>query len=61
MRFEDCPDIQVKPTLAENLSQVLGCLERQRFSPVIVVDMSKPAIGIPVVWVIVPGLRYIPE
>jgi YcaO-like protein with predicted kinase domain len=55
-RFQDAPDFQAG-TLEEDHSWLLGRLRAAGLGEAVVVDLTRPHFGIPVVRVIVPGLE----
>jgi YcaO-like protein with predicted kinase domain len=56
LAFQDVPDFSA-PTVLGDLQWILGRLEVAGCDQVVVVDLTKPEYGIPVVRVIVPGLE----
>ncbi len=59
--LQDCPTIELESSLEANLLQVLEILRSRGYEEVVAVDMSKPSIGIPVVSIVIPGLKHIPD
>jgi YcaO-like protein with predicted kinase domain len=55
-RFADVPT-HVAPTLEQDLAHHLACLRSAGIEEAVVVDLTKPEFGIPVVRVVVPGLE----
>ncbi|MFP2924693.1 YcaO-like family protein [Pyxidicoccus sp. 3LG] len=54
--FQDAPDFQ-GGTLEEDHAFLLGCLRAAGLGEAVVVDLTRPHFGIPVVRVLVPGLE----
>jgi len=59
--LQDCPTIEFESSLDANLLQLLKILRTRGYEEVVAVNMSKPSIGIPVVSVVIPGLKHIPD
>lgn len=57
VRSFDAVPTSSNETLEEDLSVLLGLLRRAGIEQAIVVDLSKPEFGVPVVRVVVPGLE----
>jgi YcaO-like protein with predicted kinase domain len=55
-RFEDVPDFCSK-TFEEDLQRLISRLAAAHLTEIIMIDLTRPSIGIPVVRVIVPGLE----
>jgi ribosomal protein S12 methylthiotransferase accessory factor len=54
--FQDVPSLE-STTIAGDIDWMLGCLGRAGMEQVLVVDLTMPEFGIPVVRVVVPGLE----
>ena len=55
-RFEDVPDFCSK-TFEEDLQHLISRLAAAHLTEIVMIDLTRPSIGIPVVRVIVPGLE----
>jgi YcaO-like protein with predicted kinase domain len=55
-RFEDVPDFYSK-TFEEDLQHLISRLAAAHLTEIVMIDLTRPSIGIPVVRVIVPGLE----
>jgi ribosomal protein S12 methylthiotransferase accessory factor len=55
-RFEDVPDFCSK-TFEEDLRHLISRLAAAHLTEIVMIDLTRPSIGIPVVRVIVPGLE----
>jgi ribosomal protein S12 methylthiotransferase accessory factor len=54
--FRDAPDHEGE-TFAEDVAWQLGCLTRVGVREVVVIDLEKPALRVPVVRVVIPGME----
>ena len=59
--LQDCPTIEIESHLDANLLQLLEILRKRGHEEVVAVNMSKPSIGVPVVSIVIPGLKHIPD
>jgi ribosomal protein S12 methylthiotransferase accessory factor len=57
--FQDIPDYS-HPDIAEEIRICLGFMEASGFDEVIAVDLTRPAVGFPVVRIFIPGAEFIP-
>jgi YcaO-like protein with predicted kinase domain len=58
LNFEQQPQLPPQDTFEADLKQILGCLQANGFHQAVVVNHTRAEYGIPVVHVIVPGMRF---